>query len=60
MHAATMNDASFLEASIAASNAVTEKLGAVFNFVGPRGKQAALCSDCCSSNGNDCVPTQQN
>lgn len=58
MHAATMNNAGLIEASIAANNAVVEKLGAVFNFVGPRGAQTALCSDCCSSNGNDCVPTQ--
>lgn len=60
MHAATMNNVNFIEASIAASNEAIEKLGTVFNFVGPRGKQAALCSDCCGSNGNDCAPQQPN
>lgn len=58
MHAATLNNVNFIEASISASNAVVEKLGNAFNFVGPRGAQTALCSDCCGSNGNDCAPTQ--
>ena len=48
-----------IESSIAFNHATLEKLGSVFNFVGPRGKQQAeFCSDCCGSNGNSCNPEQ--
>lgn len=54
MNAMTMT-ADSLEGGLVARNALSSMLGAMFNAVQAT-TQAAMCSDCCGSNGNSCDP----
>ena len=56
MTTAVMNEVNALEQAMEAGMQIAEKVSEAFNFVGPRGKRADFCSDCCGSNGNDCSP----
>ena len=56
MNIAAMQQATALEQALEASAELVGKITTTFNFVGPRGKRIDFCSDCCGSNGNDCVP----
>jgi hypothetical protein len=53
---AMLNQSSAIEEVLEASAQIAEKIVSAFNFVGPRGTRKDFCSDCCGSNGNDCVP----
>lgn len=48
-----------LESNLIANNSMTDVIGTAFNAV-EQGINTMMCSDCCGSNGNDCVPTQPN
>lgn len=56
MNTATMPQLNAVEQAMEASAQIVEKITTAFNFVGPRGKRLDFCSDCCGSNGNDCLP----
>lgn len=44
-----------MEGNLVARNAQASMIDTAFNTV-HNGIQAAMCSDCCSSNGNSCDP----
>lgn len=56
MNTQVMIETNAVEEIMEANVALMEKIATTFNFVGPRSKRADFCSDCCGSNGNDCVP----
>ena len=52
MNAATLED-------FAVSNQnLLDSVKQAFSSPGPRGAQGVFCSDCCTSNGNDCGPQE--
>jgi hypothetical protein len=57
MSTAVMHEIDVIEAAINANAAIVEKITSAFEFIGPRGKRADFCSDCCGSNGNSCQPS---
>lgn len=54
MHVAT------LEAFALNNQGLLDSLKQAFASSGPQGAQGVFCSDCCTSNGNDCAPQQDN
>ena len=58
MSVMTLNAMDTFENGLIARNEQAESIASIFVAVTNTVQQLALCSDCCSSNGNSCDPNE--